>query len=190
MKKSTSPSSNQTSGKTRKKTPQKQEAVDEAVRNDGDDLFFVGIGASAGGLEAFQSLLPNLPEEDNIVYVIAQHLDPTHPTMLVSLLKRYTTIPVLEIQDKQRSSLRNIYITPPGCNVTFSQPVLRLSKPLSAIGPKPSIDLLFTSLAENLGRQNRGDHSFRHRVGRGARHPSHKGRGRYHHSSGGGNRSL
>jgi len=157
MKKESSPPKSQRSPeKNGAIAPSKQDGVEEINHSDDTDLFFVGIGASAGGLEAFQSLLPNLPEEDNIIYIIAQHLDPSHPTMLVSLLKRYTSMPVSEIQDKESVEPGRIYITPPGSNVTFSNGLLRLSKPLSAIGPKPSIDLLFTSLAENLGDKTVG----------------------------------
>ncbi len=128
----------------------------DLVHDDMDDLVYVGVGASAGGLEAFQGLLPNLPQEDNIVYIIAQHLDPSHPTMLVSLLKRYTSMPVLEVQDNQRLEPGHIFITPPGFNATLSGDVVRLTKPISSIGPKPSIDLLFRSLAENKGEKSVG----------------------------------
>lgn len=98
-------------------------------------MVVVGIGASAGGLEAFQSLLPNLPEKANIAYVIVQHLDPTHPTMLASLLKRCTDLPVTEVSDGQKPEADAIYITPPGKNVMMENGTLKLSAPITAIGP-------------------------------------------------------
>jgi two-component system CheB/CheR fusion protein len=114
-------------------------------------LIVVGIGASAGGLEAFQALFPNLPMGVNIAYVIVQHLDPSHPTMLGSLLQRFTPMPVKEIRDRLRPEPDHVYLTPPGRDATMSNGILHLSKPVSAIGPKPSIDLFFTSLAEDWG---------------------------------------
>ncbi len=111
--------------------------------------FIVGIGASAGGLEAFQSLLPNLPIDAGFAYVIAQHLDPTHPTMLTSLLKRYTEMDVQEVSHGQKPKINTISVTPPGRNVVMHDGRLSLVEPTSATGPKPSIDLFFTSLAED-----------------------------------------
>ena len=112
-------------------------------------LFVVGIGASAGGLEAFQSLLPNLPMGENFAYVIVQHLDPNHPTMLTSLLQRYTAMDVNEVSDGQYPKGGTISVTPPGRNVVMENGRLLLSETVSAVGPKPSVDLFFTSLAED-----------------------------------------
>jgi two-component system, chemotaxis family, CheB/CheR fusion protein len=137
---------------TTKATSNKQQATQESI-NDDDALIVVGIGASAGGLEAFQALLPNLPMGANIAYVIVQHLDPSHPSMLGSLLQRSTSMPVNEIKDHQRPEADHVYITPPDRDSTMSNGVLHLRKPASAIGPKPSVDLFFTSLAEDRGNK-------------------------------------
>ncbi|MAC82585.1 MAG: hypothetical protein CL624_00455 [Arcobacter sp.] len=63
-----------------------------------NSLVVIGIGASAGGLEALQIMLSNLNENDNCAYVIAQHLSPTHKSMMVDLLSRTTNIPVIEVK--------------------------------------------------------------------------------------------
>jgi two-component system CheB/CheR fusion protein len=118
-----------------------------------EELVVVGIGASAGGLEALQWMIPNLQPDANLAYVIAQHLDPKHRSMLVSLLARHTTMEVLEIKNGQQVKANKIYITPPDCDVTLSGGILHLSKPSAAIGPKPSVDLFFTSLAEDKGEK-------------------------------------
>jgi two-component system CheB/CheR fusion protein len=114
-----------------------------------DDLVVVGIGASAGGLEALRLLFPKLSLEANMTYVIAQHLDPTHRSMLVQLLARNTSMNVVEVKDGQEPKANTIYITPPDKDVTILHGVLHLSKPSTSIGPKPSIDYFFTSLAED-----------------------------------------
>ena len=116
-----------------------------------DTLVVVGIGASAGGLEALKLLLPNLPAKANLTYVIAQHLDPKHRSMLVGLLAGSTPMKVMEIKHGQEVSPGEIYLCPPGKNVTIAAGKLKLSNPTAPIGPKPSVDYFFTSLAEDKG---------------------------------------
>lgn len=122
---------------------------DEASSTPNTGPIIVGIGASAGGLEALRAMLSHLPTESNIAYVIAQHLDPTHKSMLTSLLARYTTLEVISIKNHQLVEAHKIYITPPGKDVIIKGGYLYLSQPTAAIGPKPSIDQFLTSLAED-----------------------------------------
>ncbi len=112
-------------------------------------LIVVGIGASAGGLEAYKHVLPGLPASANMAFVIVQHLDPKHRSMMASLLDRHTDMNVLEIVDGQVLEANHVYITPPGCDVKIIGNELHLSKPSSTIGPRPSIDYFLTSLAES-----------------------------------------
>lgn len=118
-----------------------------------DDLVIVGIGASAGGLEALRGLLVGLPTDANIAYVIAQHLHPTHRSMLIDLLRTHTQLEVVEA--KNRDSLRagRIYVTPPGRNVSISNGRVKLTKTHREVGPKPSVDQFFTALAEEAGER-------------------------------------
>ncbi|HEX9925201.1 MAG TPA: chemotaxis protein CheB, partial [Anaerolineae bacterium] len=116
-----------------------------------DEPILVGIGASAGGLEALRAMLSGLPAEANIAYVIAQHLDPTHRSMLPTLLARFTSLEVVVIEDNQEVKANQIFITPPGKDVSIIQGRLQLRQPTAAIGPKPSIDHFFTSLAQDKG---------------------------------------
>lgn len=77
-------------------------------------LTIVGIGASAGGLEALQQFLPDAPTEDSIAYVIVQHLDPKHRSRPASLLDKHAAIPVAEITGRPEPEAGHVYITPPG----------------------------------------------------------------------------
>ena len=80
------------------KTVTKQVAYEPLVKS--TNLFpVVGIGASAGGLDAFKKLLKAIPEDSGMAYVLVQHLDPKHESMLPELLQKVTNIPVLEIAD-------------------------------------------------------------------------------------------
>ncbi len=113
-------------------------------------LVIVGLGASAGGLEALQLFLSNLPpDHDNIAYVVVQHLSPTHKSMMRDLLARETTFDVLEIQSGLLPKANTVYITPPDRDVILVNGLFHLEKPLDRwIGPKPSVDKFFISLAQ------------------------------------------
>jgi two-component system CheB/CheR fusion protein len=80
----------------------------------------VGIGASAGGLEAFRQLLEHLPVETGLGFVLVQHLDPTHESILAELLSRVTSIPVSEVTDGTLVQPDHVYVIPPNTNMTIA----------------------------------------------------------------------
>lgn len=110
----------------------------------------VGIGASAGGLEALQTFVKHLPDDATMAYVIAQHLSPQHRSMMVELLARHTALKVTLVKNNCIAEANVIYITPPDNDVYMEDKRLRLRKPQAVIGPKPSIDYFFTSLAKQF----------------------------------------
>ncbi|MGF0539002.1 chemotaxis protein CheB [Agrobacterium sp. ES01] len=117
-----------------------------------DGLYWVGIGASAGGLEALREVLKTLPRSaPNITYIIAQHLSPKHQSMLVQLLGRETSMPVEEVRDGLTPEPGVIYITPPNSDVYVHEGELHLSRPPYELSPKPSIDYFFATLAREIG---------------------------------------
>ena len=79
----------------------------------------VGIGASAGGLEAFTSLLKHLPNDTGMAFVLVQHLDPTHASALTEILSRATAMPVTEVRDGMRIEPNHVYVIPPNTNMAF-----------------------------------------------------------------------
>ena len=89
----------------------------------------VGVGASAGGLEAFRKLLEGLPADTAIVLVLIQHLDPTHESMMVELLGAHTPMKVMQADDGMRLEPNRVYVIPPGANLTVRNGALRLSQP-------------------------------------------------------------
>ncbi|WP_264211953.1 chemotaxis protein CheB [Leisingera thetidis] len=115
-------------------------------------LRVVGIAASAGGLEAVSLLVQNLPRSAKAIYVIAQHMSPTHKSVLTSLIARETTLPVVELGRETDPEPGTIYITPPDNDVVYENGKLRLRNPAGHHAtPKPSADRLFKSLAEECG---------------------------------------
>ena len=109
----------------------------------------VGIGASAGGLDAFKKLLKAIPENSGMAYVLVQHLHPGHESMLPDILQKVTKIPVLEISDDIKVMSDHIYIIPSNKMMIANDGVLRLTPRTSNKNElNLPIDLFFASLAE------------------------------------------
>lgn len=114
-----------------------------------EEIIIIGVGASAGGLEAIQELLTGLPPKlINAAIVITQHLSPSYKSMLVQLLSKSTKLNVEEITNGMSIKINTVYITPPDSELTIKKDKLFLVKPPLSVGPKPSIDVFFTSLAQ------------------------------------------
>lgn len=111
--------------------------------------YAIGIGASAGGLEALSELFASLPNtlQQKASFLVAQHLSPTHRSMLVQILSKQSVLPVLEAEDACIIQPGIIYITPPDSDIQIIGWRIRLSKPRLLQGPKPSVDLLLRSLS-------------------------------------------
>ncbi len=136
---------------TKKKNGQIQPSAPETDNNQTaktQRLNLIAIGASAGGLEALQDFLANFPAIENACIIVAQHLSPTHKSMLVQLLSRETELEVVEAVHLTELGPNKIYITPPDKEITVLKGQIILSKPYAATGPKPSVDVLFHSLAK------------------------------------------
>ncbi len=109
----------------------------------------VGIGASAGGLEAFTELLKHLPLDTGMGFVLVQHLDPQHESALTQILTRVTSLPVREVTDNLRVESDQVYVIPPNTNLAIAQGVLKLEPRPQTRTPHHSIDFFFESLAED-----------------------------------------
>ncbi|WP_339702344.1 chemotaxis protein CheB [Algoriphagus aquimarinus] len=107
----------------------------------------VGIGASAGGLDAFKRLLTAIPESSGMAYVLVQHLDPSHESILPEILQRVTKIPVYEITEDIHLAPDHIYIIPSNKILTSTDGVLQLA-PRDKKILNLSIDIFFKTLAE------------------------------------------
>ncbi|HRD89116.1 MAG TPA: EAL domain-containing protein [Accumulibacter sp.] len=123
---------------------------------DDERPFIIGIGASAGGLEALSLLLPGLPKNLGLSYVVVQHLSPTYRSMMSQLLGRETTMPVRDIEDGMSPEPNTVYITPPNRNLTLLAGNFRLVEPARESMPKPSVNRFFASLAEEIGESTIG----------------------------------
>ncbi|MHB1097246.1 MAG: chemotaxis protein CheB [Gemmatimonadaceae bacterium] len=107
----------------------------------------VGIGASAGGLEALEAFLSHVPIDSGLAYVVIQHMDPTHKGMLTDLLQRVTSIPVTQVTDGIQLRPNCAYVIPPNTDLSLESGTLRLSAPTAERGLRLPIDHFFASLA-------------------------------------------
>lgn len=111
------------------------------------DFPIVGIGASAGGLEVFTDFIDTIPDNSEMAYVVVQHLDPKHNSILTELLSKVAKIPINEITDDIHLAPNNIYVIPENKMLTSFDGVLKLS-PREKDTKNQAIDIFFTSLAE------------------------------------------
>ncbi len=115
-----------------------------------DDFPIVGIGASAGGLEALEQFLGGVPEGSGIAFVVVQHLDPTHTGMMPELLQRATPMPVVQVTETVALRPDTVYVIPPGHDLALLHRSLHLLEPHAPRGLRLPIDILFRSLAADL----------------------------------------
>ncbi len=111
----------------------------------------VGLGASAGGLEAFQYFLSAAPVDSGCAFVLVQHLDPNHESMLAELLGRRTAMPVRQIVDGVLVEPNCVYLIPPNASLSIEKARLRLSDFSEPRGFRRPIDVFFRSLAMDQG---------------------------------------
>jgi two-component system, chemotaxis family, CheB/CheR fusion protein len=115
----------------------------------GNPFPIVGIGASAGGLDAFLQLLAAVPEKSGVAFVLVQHLDPQHESLLGEILAPATKLPVITVSDGMRVKPDHVYIIPPNTSMELQDCCLRLSK--REPGLHLPIDIFFCSLAQVQG---------------------------------------
>ena len=116
-------------------------------------LRVVGVGASAGGLDALEKLLKGAPERSGLAFMVVQHLDPTHKAMLPELLQRSTSMLVAEAEQGTRIEPDHVYVIPPNKGLTVASGRLQLVPLAQPRGLRLPIDLLFESLARELGER-------------------------------------
>jgi two-component system CheB/CheR fusion protein len=111
----------------------------------------VGIGASAGGVEALELFFAAMPAESGMAFVVVMHLDPTHESWLTDIIGRRTNMPVIAARDDQAIEPGRVYVLPPGAIMTLAEGRLHLRERGAGAGERASVDIFFNSLAEDCG---------------------------------------
>ena len=123
------------------------------VATDRDRFPIVGIGASAGGLDAFSKLLDELPGDSGMAFVLVQHLDPTHASMMVDLLSIHTKMAVLQATNRMPIECDHVYVIPPGVNLSIDADTICLSEQRERHGARRPFDFFLQTLAEQCGKR-------------------------------------
>ena len=139
----------QTSSGIKKPGKSKSTPMDVSVPNTEVPFPIVGIGASAGGLEAFEQFFTHTPPDTGMAFVLIQHLDPKHKSILSELVQRYTRMTVHEVEDGMVVEPNTVYVIPPNRNMAILHGNLHLLEPSEIPGVRTPIDFFFRSLAED-----------------------------------------
>jgi chemotaxis methyl-accepting protein methylase len=139
----------------RRKKPTNTARQETAAPSASGSFPIVGIGASAGGLEALEQFLGRVPTGSGMAFVIVQHLDPTHKGIMPELLQRGTRMKVLQVKDRTRVRPDCVYVIPPNKDMSILHGVLHLLDPAAPRGLRLPIDFFLRSLA-----QDQQDHSI------------------------------
>ncbi|NTW84402.1 MAG: PAS domain-containing protein [Chlorobiaceae bacterium] len=145
---------------TKKETVSRRKTGKPEINKDvhkADSSFpIIGIGASAGGLEALEIFLKHVPSKCGMAFVIVQHLDPTHKDLLPELLQRTTEMPVVQVSDRMKVEPDNVYVIPPNRDMSMLHGILHLLDPAEPRGLRLPIDFFFRSLADDMHQQSIG----------------------------------
>jgi len=132
-------------------------AKKEAGPHSNDGPFpIVGIGASAGGLEALEQFLEHMPQGSGMAFVIVQHLDPTHKGVMPELLQRATPMQVIQVKDRTPVEPNHVYVIPPNKDMSILHGTLHLLDPTAPRGLRLPIDFFFRSLADDRKERSIG----------------------------------
>ena len=112
-----------------------------------EESYVIGIGASAGGLEALKAFFDNVPEKSPHSYIIIQHLSPDYKSLMAELLSKNTSLPICEAENGMIIERSRVYLIPPKKNMTIRNNVLHLKNKPKRTDLNLPIDIFFTSLA-------------------------------------------
>src|SRR5271169_206461 len=114
-----------------------------------DQFYIVGMGGSAGSLEAFEQFFRNMPSESGAAFVLISHLDPTHKGVMPELLQRYTQMKVFEAEDGMKVNPNCVYFIPSNKDMAILHGTLQLLEPTASRGLRLPIDFFFKHLAQD-----------------------------------------
>ena len=113
-----------------------------------DDFLVVGLGASAGGIQALKEFFSKVPPDSGIAYVVILHMSPEHESQLAEILQAATLIPVKQVRERVKVVPNNGYVIPPNQNLTMADGHLQLTDMISVDDRRSPVDLFFRTLAE------------------------------------------
>jgi two-component system CheB/CheR fusion protein len=149
----------ETKSKSRRRLKKRSDATADArtpAAKAGRPFRIIGIGTSAGGLDALEHFLHHVPRNNGLAFVIVQHLDPTREGVLPELLQRNTSMKVVQVKDRTRVQAERVYVIPSNKDMSILHGVLHLLEPSSPRGLRLPIDFFLRSLAQDQQKQSIG----------------------------------
>jgi len=142
--------------KGRKKDDVKASVPERSDHKNPANFPIIGIGASAGGLDALEEFFKNMPSDKGMAFIVIQHLDPSHPGIMPMLLQRITGMKVLEASDRLKVNPNSVYVIPPNKSMSLLNGRLHLFEPIETRGLRLPVDFFFRSLANDKEEQSIG----------------------------------
>ena len=120
---------------------------------EGGPGLIVGLGASAGGLEAFRSFFGAMPADSGMAFVLVQHLDPNYPSALTEIVKDFTSMAVVKATEGTPVAANTVSVIPPNAILKIEDGILRVARPESLTARRSSVDIFLASLAHDQGER-------------------------------------
>jgi two-component system CheB/CheR fusion protein len=138
----------------KKSSSGKKAPAKETKKSPRTDAFpVVGLGASAGGLEAFETFFKNVPANSGMAFVVVTHLDPTHISLMPELIQKHTAMKVVQVKEGMKLQRDHVYVIPPDNDMGINNGTLVLAKQKIGSGPRAPVNYFLRSLAETVGER-------------------------------------
>lgn len=131
----------------------KKQINDVAKPSSDKSFYVVGIGASAGGLDALERFFKNMPENSGMAFIVVTHLDPDHVSIMPELLQKSTKMKLFKAEDGMKVEPNHVYVAPANRDLAILHRIIQLIEPIEIHGLHLPIDFFFKSLAEDLGEK-------------------------------------
>jgi two-component system CheB/CheR fusion protein len=136
-----------------KQSPNKKKNNTSKSPPSNNSFYIVGIGASAGGLDALERFFGNMPENSGMAFIVVSHLDPNHISIMPELIQKSTKMKLFQAEDGMAVEPNGVYVAPPNRELAILHGTIQLIEPLQAHGFRLPIDFFFKSLSEDLGEK-------------------------------------
>lgn len=136
-----------------KRSPNKKKNNPAKIPSSNYSFYVVGIGASAGGLDALERFFGNMPENSGMAFIVVSHLDPNHISIMPELIQKSTKMKLFQAEDGMTIKPNSVYVAPPNRDLAIFHGIIQLIEPLQPHGFRLPIDFFFKSLSEDLGEK-------------------------------------
>ena len=137
-----------------KQSPEGKKNNSSEIQISNNSFYIVGLGASAGGLDALERFFENMPESSGMAFIVVSHLDPNHISIMPELIQKSTRMKLFQAEDGMAVEPNHVYVAPANRDLAILHGIIQLIEPLEAHGFRLPIDFFFKSLAQDLGEKS------------------------------------